>query len=797
MFPDTATVITAVWIKAHWVPFLWRKEGNQMYGYTYGNPKEHEAALQKFHEKVCGLCKCVIGPFRNDHAVVTHFCGAVSVAFFNHLIGGHDMPHVDDIPSLHSAMRHEFESAISTQTPRPWIWGRGSDIGDATLIGLLRQHGVSQDDVQDRVDHIKQALGSTKVSQAMSSQTPWKDLKWIANQLVPQYQLIRPAELDRAIAARSREGGSIGNKRLKSKGVGKGKKGTAIKQYLDPSALRISDGTFIAGDSQLSQLNISDIGPLASGVVLTSAEQAVPFLGKGHPISMGGLAVVVIGDMEITDQIQQIPTLVRFPAICIANSEPILLDGKLFQLGSTEVKRSQPKSTVDVETIDTFVAKICVHRDLCQGDWETFQGQPMKFIISQLPMLQVCQDQGCSSCGKWHSTESSRDPILAVWNRQWLSNSYTPVKPEAADMYVVTIRVPSSLEQGLLQVSGATSICIEPRELDGRMISKPYHVTWLPKMTFAQAMALKQTTPGAIGLARLASKWGIRCQIRDAARVYAAVKPDSSYLPSGQKQRYLMGPLPYGTLKQSVTELCKQMDWPCRPLQPAPAARSVAGIMWKIQATSPPPKHHIQLHSGDVVITRVDTPKEDQHYGPTAIGSSSTLKLCSQTDSPAVDPLQQNDPWAKSSFPRTQDIQMHCVPTPPSTAAFEQQVVDTVLARLPKASMDTDIPDQHHDRLTALETQVQQLTEQQSHIHQSVQEQGLAQQAQLAQLQHQFQAQHTKLEHVVTEQQKQVQSLTGQFQHQLDKQKTQIDQMFSHQMARMEDLLGAKKQRYE
>ena len=547
----------------------------------------------------------------------------------------------------------------------------------------------------------------------------------------------------------------------------------------------------------LQRFHAKVIGPLASGIVLATASQATPFLGKGHPISMGGLAIVVVGECDIMDVTLMMPTVVRFPAICIANNEPILVEGKVFQIGTNTVQRSQPKKGVEVVTIDTFVAKACVHRDLFQGDWENLITQPMKYIISQLPVLQVCTDQGCQGCGKWHATDSAKDPILAVWNRQWLSNAYTPVKPEAADMYVVTIRVPSSLEQSLLQVSGATAICMEPRELDGRSISKSYHVTWLPKMTFAQAMAVKQTTAGAIGLARLGNKWGIRCKIGDAARVYAAVKPDSSYLPSGEKQRYLMGPLPYGTLKQSVIELCQQMDWPCRPLQPAPAARSVEGIMWKIQATSPPPKHHIQLQSGDVVITRVDTPKEDVNYGPAAIASSTTLKLCSHIDSQGVDPLQVNDPWAKHGGPRILEVQAPGSSASMSTAAFEQQVVDNVLAKLPQNAMETDISERHHDRLTVLEAQVQQLTEQQTHIHAAVQDQGLAQQAQLTQLQHQFQAQHSQLELAVNEQHKQVQGLTSQFQQQLDKQKNQIDHMFNQQMLRMEDLLRAKKQRFE
>ena len=91
-------------------------------------------------------------------------------------------------------------------------------------------------------------------------------------------------------------------------------------------------------------------------------------------------------------------------------------------------------------------------------------------------------------------------------------------------------------------------------------------------------------------------------------------------------------------------------------------------------------------------------------------------------------------------------------PSAPSALAFEQQVVDHVLAKLPKAPMDTDIPEQHNSRLSALESQVQLLTEQQASIHLSVQEHGLAQQAQISQLQHQFQAQHATLEHAVADQ---------------------------------------------
>eukprot|EP00434_Breviolum_minutum_P014454 symbB.v1.2.012745.t1/scaffold886.1/size155167/1 len=504
--PPLATIITAVWIKAHWVPFLWRKENQKLFGYTYGNPPEHEASLQQFHAKVGEMCRCTIEPLHNEKALVNRFCGATCIAYFRHLIGGQGMLIADQIPACHQALRQEFADGLSDVTPRPWIWGRGSDEFDATLHSLLRQHGVAAEDITDRAEHIKSTLGTSKVGHAMSSHNPWKDLKWLANQQMPPYQLIRPLELEKAIASRSRDGAPVGSKRLKQKGSGKGKKGFNSKQHLEPSSLRIADGTFVAGETAVSQIGIGDIGPLATGIVLGTTEQAVPFLGKNHPISMGGLAIVVIGDIDISENAPQLPMLVRFPAICVANSEPILVEGKVFQLGKVDIQRPIPQQAVDLTTIDTFVAKNCVHRDLFQGDWEVFGSQPMKHIISQLPFLQTCSDAGCHGCAKWHATDEARDPIMAVWNRQWLSNAYTPTKPEAADMYVVTIRVPTTLEMSRCRQRGSNASSSsqawkgssgpEPAKAKGKGKSQPAKVKGKGKSGAADSKGKGKGKPG-------------------------------------------------------------------------------------------------------------------------------------------------------------------------------------------------------------------------------------------------------------------------------------------------------------
>ena len=45
-------------------------------------------------------------------------------------------------------------------------------------------------------------------------------------------------------------------------------------------------------------------------------------------------------------------------------------------------------------------------------------------------------------------------------------------------------------------------------------------------MDFQQLLVRKQSTAGICGLARLGSKFGLRCVTDRVAEVYAAVKPD-------------------------------------------------------------------------------------------------------------------------------------------------------------------------------------------------------------------------------------------------------------------------------
>lgn len=214
--------------------------------------------------------------------------------------------------------------------------------------------------------------------------------------------------------------------------------------------------------------------------------------------------------------------------------------------------------------------------------------------------------------------------------------------------------------------------------------------------------------------------------------------------------------------------------------------------MWKVQAVSPPPRNVLHLQGGDAVITRWDPPQPQvQDASFPVIGSSQSKQLVTkQGGGKGPDMLQLNDFWASyGSVPRQAPV-----PAADVLANLEQKVVTQVMSKMVKP-MECD-DDHTNQRVQDLEAKVNALHDQQSRLQLTVNEHATNHQAQLSQMQSQFQAQHHRLEKTVCDQSVQLSGLTGQLAKQLEKQQVQLDQMFNQQLSRFEDLL-AKKPRHE
>jgi len=172
---------------------------------------------------------------------------------------------------MHAHLRSVFVDSLDVHTPRPWIWGQGQEVR-TQLLAILRQHGVSAEDVESRMDMLYSKIGKTEITKAIMSGQPWKELKWAANQLTPPVQIVRPQELQQAIGQRASQAQPVGRKRDKNKGKGKGKQDKSLQTLnIDPKGLRLADGIFELEDGQpITQVALSDIGPFTAGVILAT-----------------------------------------------------------------------------------------------------------------------------------------------------------------------------------------------------------------------------------------------------------------------------------------------------------------------------------------------------------------------------------------------------------------------------------------------------------------------------------------------------------------------------------------------
>ena len=794
-----ATVVSAVAVDRHWYPLVWRCDSVGSKLFTCGVAPEHAGVFQSLSEAVSHLRGGSEGEWTSKDLgfTVTRHCGAVVVAFIRHLLVEARLPvSLGEVDVLAQELRVGFEQCLPDVCFRPRLAGLGlTDHQD--LCDLLSGHGVSVSEVKTRAQNLIGALGESDVTRAMQCSNPWRELKWLANQQRPPFIIVKPSELQAQIQKRQGSG-TVGQKKHKAhKGKGKGKPLEA-KTTLDPGRLRIDHGLLQSETGHsLSQLNLPQIASHASGVVLTTMAMAAPYLQAGKVLSSGALAFFVVDSVQV---INGFPSAVeRLPLVCAENSEPLLVDGLLIQLGALKVQRSVSGVGCEVSAIATCVIKAMVFRDMVSGSWEQVVAHPLQYIINRLGPLQMCDDAECSGCEAWHRTEQCPvdSPLVEVWGRQWMTNSFAYCSPDEADMFAVHIRLPESLQVAVQEFSGDAGVFVEPKSVCGRKPSSVFQVIWTPRADMKQLIIQRQTLPEVCGIARLGTKFGLRCKVEFAASLSAKIRPEQVFLPQGDKLTFLVGPMTYGTLRSSLTKAMSEFGWTVRPLQPVSTRSSVPGLMFRVQAISEPPKKVMRMSHGDVVVTRETEMTQSGPAQPGVIAAQATVSKVS-TEA-MIDELQVNDPWAKPAG-RSTKPPVPVVHMGNPLEDMEQRVLSAVLSQLPRAPMDVDSDEPGVTRVDKLEQQVQDLQQHTDAMQQAMAKQAADQDQQFTEVRTQIASQSAHFEAALANHNGQLQQFQDtcqeQFRQQSVHQQNMLDSMFQQQMCQFESLL-AKRHRPE
>ena len=772
-------LLGAVPAGGHWIPFMWTWTADMLTCHSWDVAGNSPRCLNVLHDalsKALGSRSFICHISHRLFATSDH-CGLCSVRWLDHKIRGRMLPtSLDEVHYLHEIARRQFADFVATQplVSRPWIWASGLDVKSAgRLRDILAQHGVPVEQLDGRVALVTQAIGLTALQDALTSANPWRLLKQLANQQRPALQIVLPEELASVVQARAKEGKVMPNKKT-SKGKGKG---LPVKPpSLDPSKAVLEVESFVTAENKsLQEIDAKSIGPLSEGVFVTTQTMIDAHLRAGVPLSKGALGAVVLNVEGSQLQTALTWSQIRVVLRCKLNKEPILVAAYLVQLGQISVGQASAVSAVKVSDVPVACLKVAVYRDAIDVPWKEFAQAPIRYILSVLLPLVVCQE--CDSvvdpnCVKWHANapEHVADPVLDMWRRQWTSYTFKQCEASDAAIFWVNLRYVGKIEQAVLRCSGHRGVFVEPRSLDGKSGTLDFQIVWLPKESLAEIQRLQQCHLCVVGLARLGSRLGLRVAASEAATLTKAVKPGAVFLSSGERHEFEAGPLPYGVDRLSLTKLCEAWKWQARPLHPIRSLDDGLGTVWLLQACHDPPEMVLKYQGGNVVISRVVRKTVQPSGHSTVVGGSATMALCqleAAAESKPVDPWLKHDPWQGAVLPTNN------APGGPWVGNQLQQIEDRIeqkiLAKV-VTPVDGDVDMEGHGnkshidaKVVELENQLHLLSSKQQILEGKIEACAQSNDAQISQLQHQvaaqFEAQRGEMQGLFTSQMSQIEAL--------------------------------------
>ena len=669
----------------HVCPFLGIGIHVELIDLPVGFPCDCGFQTAKWLQSIAALARSA-GPFE-CRAITEHEACLLRLSFADHLIE-------KDIHMQPLLKRDSHFGGTGTQ-----------DIAQQ-LQQLLQERGVPHDAVQERTHKVMEQLGRQALTKAFRSQNVWKEIKQLANFATPKVQLVLPSELQEAIAARAALGKQIGTKQKKQRND----RPTRKELQILPQDITIPEGIFRdAANTSLRQIQASAIGPQASGVVVMLADQAVPYLRFSQAVSKHGLGLLVLDHNN--PLLHGSGETVRFPAKCERTNEPILITGKLIQIGQIEVSRSTPAQTIRVEEVQTEVVRVITYRDeLHSMPWSKFLNRPIKCIVDDTPFLQ--------------GETNGSSPIIDVWDRQWLNEKLEKVPPNDAALFIACFRVELTDLHEALTTSGNVAHYVEPRSQDGRAPHPGYRVIWINKKDKQAVILASQSTSQWTCLVRSGQRFGLRVLQSDAQAVHQLHKPQTQYLASDDILTFHAGPFPHGSNRGALVKLFTAWGWQARPCQPKSRTPNGLGVIWEVQAANKPQFEVYQLAHADILITEV--PKRTPKSATRAVDvQASARTIAALSKQPIVaeeqeDPWEHQDPWHAYKTPPKQS--RHAPPGDLPAASLEA-IATRVKTKLQndktfvKACEDGDADMTHDDRVSNLEERLNLLEGTVQHHH--------------------------------------------------------------------------------
>ena len=577
---------------------------------------------------------------RHYHQQHPHTCGTVALWHLRHILLG-----PSNLDFHRELQLHEEWLQTSRWDDILMAFGRAPSDPSDRLANLLQDKGVPHEAAAQRAQDVLATLGSTAVTEALSATNPWATLKSLSSRPATRLRLVKDHELKDHInhQARTKHGAHV--PRAKQK---KQSSPAAPLMPGDPSTLQLIPNTFVDDDGdELQQIPFTEVCKDAHGVAFCTPRQAEPFLADPESISSTTLGLLITSTLPTEQVTLHNLTSMRFPALCTATDEPMLIQGHLLILSDGAIHRKED-TLPDMQVSSTDIVKIQVHKEEISMDWTQVIGGPIRAILQMVPGLRLCSGRQCGTdCPLYHPPldDEVSGLILDIWARSFCNQHGKITKAEMAHYFQALLRVPSVALDHLLRIV-VQGVYFEPRASTERGPHPDYSVIWLPGLPLDKALHRLRTCDHGLSLAKMHQRYGIRVKTVHEQQTHQALRPDDQYIAVQVKQVYVIFPLPHGLTHHQVSKLLEAWQWRAKPLQTTKGTHQGQG--WAVGTDCPPPNKVMRGFDRDLLIT---LQKEVGSFATNTpvVASQRTKRFLKDGASslPAEDPWHNGaDPWA-------------------------------------------------------------------------------------------------------------------------------------------------------
>ena len=738
---------------------------------------------------ILGLDFCPVHPCSLQPQTLDSSCGTIAIMHLCILLGlsGH-------FTTQDEARLHEW--LVAHQQPKCAFiaLGRPTVEVQEQLSKLLADKGVPSDKVDQRVSDAIKTLGNSSIQEAFGATNPWAALKALASRPNSRFRWVLADELQKHIESQAgkKHGALIPGAKHKKQ---KSKKQNALT-VIDHETLQLIPGTFVDNDDdEIEQIDFEEVVNDATGLAFASMTQARPFIESAKILSTTTLGLLIPSEVPKDFWGDAQLEHIRFPALCTATQEPMLISGTLLNLSDGVIHRKEHDNP-DIKTFDTAVVKIQIFQDEINCPWEQVTAGPIRALLQHVPLFRLCPGKQCGrDCPLFHAPvgDSLPNVILDIWSRSFHNQQGKSTQPLQAALFQAMLRIPEVALEAVVKTI-VKGVYIEPRAAQHKGTHPGYGVIWLNGSDREQALHQLRTCSHGLAIARLGQRYGIRVLKTAEPQAHKLLRPQDEYIPVEVRQVYSLYPLPHGLSRAQMVKLLGSWKWLAKPLQPSRG--TIHGQTWLVGSETAPPQPVMHGFDNDVLITlqKDATPQEPKQ---SLVISQRTKKFLKEGFAAAAasgdDPWAKTDPWG--GWRPSSAAASSAAPAPSRFEQLQQTIQDEIKKQVTQAPPGLEPTSD----IQCMKVSIAELQAQGQQFQGWFKEAGTRMQQSEAQIQ--------KLQHVVETQGQQVQQQIAEINQEVDN-RTQIlqstlqgsiaamssdlDSKLSSQFDRFEALLAKK-----